>query len=58
MDEIFDKFSRRPARLDAGDTEGLPSLKTITILKSFDPMEANSLEKEILSKWKEIVLSK
>ncbi|MEI7673985.1 MAG: ABC transporter substrate-binding protein [Deltaproteobacteria bacterium] len=58
VDEIFDKFSRRPARIDAGDTEGLPSLKKITILKSFDPMEANTLEKEILGKWKEIVLSK
>lgn len=57
-DEIFDKFSRRPARLDAGDTEGLPSLKKITILKSFDPMEADRLEKEILGKWKEIVLSR
>ena len=58
VDEIFDKFSRRPARLDAGETEGLPSLKKITLLKSFDPMEANTLEKEILGKWKEIVLSK
>ena len=58
VDEIFDQFSRRPARLDAGDTEGLPSLKKITILKSFDPMEANTLEKEILRKWKEIILSK
>jgi iron(III) transport system substrate-binding protein len=58
VDEIFDKFSRRPARLDAGDTEGLPSLKKITLLKSFDPMEANILEKEILGKWKEIILSK
>lgn len=57
-DEIFNKFSRRPARLDAGDTEGLPSLKNITILKSFDPMEASTLVKEILSRWKEIVLSK
>jgi iron(III) transport system substrate-binding protein len=57
-DEIFDKFSRRPARLDAGDTEGLPSLKKITVLKSFDFIEANRLEKEILGKWKEIILSK
>jgi iron(III) transport system substrate-binding protein len=57
-DEVFVKFSRRPARLDAGETEGLPSLKQITILKSFDPMEADRLEKEILGKWKEIVLSK
>ena len=56
-DEIFDKFSRRPARPDAGETEGLPSLKKIPLLKSFDPMEANALEKEILKKWKETVLS-
>lgn len=58
VDDIFDKFSRRPARLDAVDTEGLPSLKKIVLLKSFDPMEANRLEKEILGKWKELVLSK
>ena len=57
-DEIFAKFSRRPARPDAADTEGLPALKKITLLKSFDPMEANTLEKEILGKWKEIVLSR
>ncbi len=58
VDEIFAKFSRRPARPDAGDTEGLPSLKKITLLKSFDPMEANTLEKELLKKWKEAVLSR
>ncbi|MDP2840139.1 MAG: ABC transporter substrate-binding protein [Syntrophales bacterium] len=58
VEEIFDTFSRRPARLDTGDTAGLPSLKKITILKSFDPMEASTLKGEILSKWKEIVLSK
>jgi iron(III) transport system substrate-binding protein len=57
-DEIFVKFSRRPARLDAGAAEGLPPLKEITILSSFDPMEADKLEKDILAKWKEIVLSK
>ncbi len=57
-DEILDQFSRRPARLDAADAEGLPSLKKITVLKSFDPMEASTLVKEILGKWKEIVLSK
>lgn len=58
VDEIFAKFSRRPARPDAGDTEGLPSLKKITLLKSFDPMEANTLEKDLLKKWKEAVLSR
>jgi len=58
VDEIFEKFSRRPARPDAADVEGLPSLKKITLLKSFDSIEANSLEKEILKKWKEIILSR
>lgn len=58
VDEIFKQFSRRPARLDADSTEGLPSLQQITLLKSFDIMEANRLEKEILAKWKEIILSR
>jgi iron(III) transport system substrate-binding protein len=58
VDDIFTKFSRRPARPDAGDAEGLPSLKAIALLKSFDPIEANNLEKDILKKWKETVLSK
>jgi len=58
VDEIFAKFSRRPARPDAADTEGLPSLKAITLLKSFDPIEANTLEKELLKRWKEIILSR
>ena len=57
-DEIFVKFSRRPSRLDAGEAEGLPALDKIAILKSFDPLEADLLQKEILAKWKEIVLSK
>ena len=58
VDEIFAKFSRRPARPDAGEAEGLPSLKGIPVLKSFDPIEANTLEKELLKKWKEIILSR
>lgn len=58
VEEVFDKFSRRPARPDAADVEGLPALKAITLLKSFDPMEANALEKEILKKWKETILSR
>jgi iron(III) transport system substrate-binding protein len=57
-DEIFAKFSRRPARPDAAEVEGLPALNKIPLLKSFDPMEANTLEKEILKQWKEIVLSR
>lgn len=58
VDEIFAKFSRRPARPDAGDAEGLPAIKAIPILKSFDPIEANRLEKELLKKWKETILSR
>jgi iron(III) transport system substrate-binding protein len=58
VDEIFAKFSRRPARPDAGEAEGLPPLKALPILKSFDPIEANTLEKELLRKWKEIILSR
>ena len=58
VDEVFAKFSRRPARPDAAEVEGLPAVSKITLLKSFDTMEANTLEKEILKKWKEIVLSR
>jgi iron(III) transport system substrate-binding protein len=58
VDEIFAKFSRRPARPDATEVEGLPAVSKIPLLKSFDTMEANALEKEILKKWKEIVLSR
>jgi iron(III) transport system substrate-binding protein len=58
VDEIFAKFSRRPARPDAVDVAGLPAVQKIPLLKSYDTMEANALEKEILKKWKEIVLSR
>jgi iron(III) transport system substrate-binding protein len=58
VDEIFAKFSRRPARPDAAEVEGLPAVNKIPLLKSYDTMEANALEKEILKKWKEIVLSR
>jgi iron(III) transport system substrate-binding protein len=58
VDEIFAKFSRRPARPDAAEVAGLPAVNKIPLLKSYDTMEANSLEKEILKKWKEIVLSR
>jgi iron(III) transport system substrate-binding protein len=58
VDEIFAKFSRRPARPDAAEVAGLPAVNKIPLLKTFDTMEANALEKEILKKWKEIVLSR
>lgn len=58
VDEVFAKFSRRPARPDAAEVSGLPSVNKIPLLQSYDTMEANALEKEILKKWKEIVLSR
>jgi hypothetical protein len=30
----------------------------IAIMKGFDPEEANKLEKELLAKWRELVLNK
>jgi len=38
--------------------KGLPALKSIPVLKSFDPMEATAKEKEILKQWKQIILTK
>ncbi|MBW1971534.1 MAG: ABC transporter substrate-binding protein [Deltaproteobacteria bacterium] len=55
---IFQKFFRRPARADAATFKGLPKLTEIKVMSKFDPMEANKLKKEILKKWKEIILSK
>lgn len=56
--EIFAKYYRRPARPDVPVAEGFPKLTDITLLKSYDLLEANRLEKEILGKWKEIILNK
>lgn len=55
---IYTQFYRRPARTDTRDIAGLPSLKKIVVMKRFDPLEANALEKEILKRWKEMVLSR
>jgi ABC-type Fe3+ transport system substrate-binding protein len=56
--EIFEKHYRRPARPDVVISGGLPKISDIKLMKGFDPLEANRLEKEILKQWKEIVLSK
>ena len=58
VSEIYQKYYRRPARLDAVKIEGLPGVDEINILKDFDPAEANTLEKELLSKWRTLVLQK
>jgi iron(III) transport system substrate-binding protein len=56
--EIFEKHYRRPARPDIVISGGLPKISEIKLLKGFDPIEANILEKEILKQWKEIILSR
>jgi iron(III) transport system substrate-binding protein len=56
--EIFQKHYRRPARPDVIVSEGLPKMSEIRLMKGFDPLEANVLEREILKQWKEIILSK
>ncbi len=58
QEKVYEQFYRRPARTDARDIAGLPSLKKIAVMKGFDPLEANALEKEILKRWKEQVLSR
>jgi hypothetical protein len=56
--EIFEKHYRRPARPDVAVFGDLPKVSEIKLMKGFDPLEANALEKEILKQWKEIILSK
>jgi iron(III) transport system substrate-binding protein len=57
--EIFLKHYRRPARPDVVVEDiALPKMSEIKLMKGFDSIEANMLEKEILKEWKEIILSK
>jgi len=58
VSEIFAKYYRRPARPDATKVEGLPNIHDLTLMKGFDPEEANKLEKELLAKWRALVLHK
>ena len=58
VSEIYAKYFRRPARPDATRVEGLPDIGKIAIMKDFDPEEANKLEKELLAKWRDLVLNK
>jgi len=58
VSDIYAKYYRRPARPDATKVEGLPSVDDIAIMRGFDPEEANKLEKELLAKWRELVLHK
>lgn len=58
VSEIYEKYYRRPARPDAVKVAGLPGIDEIKLMKDFSPEEANKLEKEILSKWRTLVLEK
>lgn len=57
-EEVFRNFHRRPARPDTAEFAGLPKISDIAVLKGFDPIEANASKKDLLAKWKEIILSK
>ena len=58
VDGIFQKYFRRPARPDAVAVAGMPTLQNITLLQSYDPAEANALQKQLLGWWKKQVLQK
>ena len=58
MAEAFAKHFRRPARPDVPTAQGFPSMADITVAKDFDPLEANTLEKQLLATWKDIILNK
>jgi iron(III) transport system substrate-binding protein len=58
VSEIYAKYYRRPARPDATKVKGLPGIDEIVVMQGFDPDEANKLEKELLAKWRELVLNK
>jgi iron(III) transport system substrate-binding protein len=57
VSEIYQKQYRRPARSDAANVPGLPPLSELRTL-DFNPGEANALQKELLGKWRELVLEK
>jgi len=56
--QIFESEFRRPARPDVVTTVGLPKISDIKLLKTFDPIESSTLEKDILKQWKEVILNK
>jgi iron(III) transport system substrate-binding protein len=57
VSEIFRRFYRRPARMDADDVEGLPSIKTLKIIAN-NPAEAHRMQKELLGAWRAAVRNK
>ncbi|SDF59676.1 ABC transporter substrate-binding protein [Desulfovibrio legallii] len=58
VDGIFQKYFRRPARPDAVTVKDMPTLQEITLLRDYDPAEANTLQKQLLAWWKKQVLQK
>lgn len=58
VNSIFSEYFRRPARPDATKVEGLPNVGELNIFQDFDPAEANALQKELLGKWRKLILAK
>ncbi len=58
VNNIFAKYYRRPARPDTVKVEGMPETASLNIMEGFDPAEANAMQKELLGKWKKLILAK
>ncbi len=58
VNQIFTEYYRRPARPDTVKVEGMPATSSLNIMKGFDPAEANAMQKELLGKWKKLILAK
>ncbi len=58
VNKIFTEYYRRPARPDATQVTGMPDVASIKIMEGFDPAEANAMQKELLGKWKKLILAK
>ena len=54
---IFDKYFRRAVREDVAPTGSLPDLKGMNVLE-IDNTESKSIERELLGKWRKLVLNK
>ncbi len=58
VNKIFAEYYRRPARPDTVKVEGMPETSSLNIMKDFDPAEANAMQKELLGKWRKLILAK
>ena len=54
---IFDKYFRRPARSDIMPTGSMPDFKGLKVLE-INHEESKSIERELLGKWRKLILNK